>query len=159
MDAAARMTTRAARVRQNRVVLISRRWDQARGLFSRATVTKKPGHRGERAISRKTIAQGKPECLGVPVFTRVLSALISRIRGCGCDVHPAFPAPSLFPRDNDDASPGQILPRERWCLSPSAFMPREGGASSIPETSRLNATVSGILDRPIKSGDDSEPAV
>jgi hypothetical protein len=29
-----------------------------------ATVTNKPGHRGEREISRKTIAQGRP---GVPV--------------------------------------------------------------------------------------------
>jgi hypothetical protein len=62
--------------------------------FSRATVAIKPGHRGERVISRKTIAQGRPECFGVPVFARVLSALISRTRGCGCDVHPAFPAPS-----------------------------------------------------------------
>ena len=27
------------------------------------TVTKKPGHRGEHEISRKTIAQGRPDCL------------------------------------------------------------------------------------------------
>jgi hypothetical protein len=27
------------------------------------TVTRKPGHRGERVISRKTIAQGMPDCL------------------------------------------------------------------------------------------------
>ena len=31
--------------------------------FSGATVTKKPGHRGEPVISRKTIAQGRPDCL------------------------------------------------------------------------------------------------
>ena len=29
---------------------------------SRATVATKPVHRGERGISRKTIAQGRPEC-------------------------------------------------------------------------------------------------
>ena len=29
--------------------------------FSGATVARKPGHRGEREVSRKTIAQGKPE--------------------------------------------------------------------------------------------------
>jgi hypothetical protein len=66
--------------------------------FSReATVAKKPGHRGERAISRNTIAQGRPACFGVPVvilvcFLRILPCT----RGCGCDVHPAFPAPSVF---------------------------------------------------------------
>jgi hypothetical protein len=38
----------------------------------------------------------------------------------------------------------------------SAVMPRESGASSIPEASQLNSAVSGILDRPIKSGDDTE---
>jgi len=27
------------------------------------TVARKPGHRGERVISRKTIAQGRPDCL------------------------------------------------------------------------------------------------
>jgi hypothetical protein len=38
----------------------------------------------------------------------------------------------------------------------SAVVAREGGRPSIPEASRLNSTVSGILDRPIKSGDDTE---
>jgi len=31
--------------------------------FLGATVARKPGHRGEREISRKTIAQGRPDCL------------------------------------------------------------------------------------------------
>jgi hypothetical protein len=31
--------------------------------FLGATVARKPGHRGEREISRKTIAQGMPDCL------------------------------------------------------------------------------------------------
>jgi hypothetical protein len=35
----------------------------------KATVANKPGHRGERGISRNTIAQGKPECCGEPVVT------------------------------------------------------------------------------------------
>jgi hypothetical protein len=29
------------------------------------TVAKEPGHRGEHEVSRKTIAQGKPECFSV----------------------------------------------------------------------------------------------
>src|ERR1700758_2030093 len=65
-------------------------------IFLRATVAIKPGHRGERAISRKTIAQGRPECFGVPVFTRVLSAFYLAREAAGAIVHPAFPAPSIF---------------------------------------------------------------
>ena len=38
-------------------------------------------------------------------------------------------------------------------------MPREGGASSTPRLFGSITTVSGILDRPIKSGDDSECVV
>jgi hypothetical protein len=30
-------------------------------MIREATVARKPGHRGERDISRKTIARGKPE--------------------------------------------------------------------------------------------------
>src|SRR6266404_4508520 len=35
--------------------------------FLGATVTRKPDHRGERAISRKAIAQGMSDCLRCPV--------------------------------------------------------------------------------------------
>jgi hypothetical protein len=94
--------------------------------FSRATVAIKPGHRGERVISRKTIAQGRPECFGVPVFARVLSALISRTRGCGCDVHPAFPAP-LISRAEDDAKLGHFVPREYELTSPPLSCPAQAG--------------------------------
>jgi hypothetical protein len=39
----------------------------------------------------------------------------------------------------------------------SAVMPREAGASSIPEAeTSMNTAASGILDRPIKSGDDTD---
>jgi len=50
--------------RRRRVVLTPRRWRQVRERqLSRATVAKKPGRRGEHEISRKTIAQGMPDCL------------------------------------------------------------------------------------------------
>ena len=59
---------RCCSVRQNRVVLTPRRWRQVRGVASAQpgldktyplmTVAKEPGHRGEREISRKTIACG-----------------------------------------------------------------------------------------------------
>jgi hypothetical protein len=32
-----------------------------------ATVAKEPGRRGERSISRRTVAQGRPDCFGEPV--------------------------------------------------------------------------------------------
>jgi hypothetical protein len=65
---------RCRRVRPRRVVLVPRRWDQAAGEAMsalrptcrepEATEAIKPALRGERAISRKTIAQGMPDCFG-----------------------------------------------------------------------------------------------
>src|SRR5258707_393330 len=49
---------------------------------------------------------------------------------------------------------GQIVPRERGLLSPSAVMLRASGASSTPRLLDFNIGVSGILDRPVKPGDD-----
>ena len=59
----------------------------------RATVAIKPGHRGERVISRRAIAQGMPWCCGVPVVSTLVC--FAYTRGCGCFGHPAFPAPSF----------------------------------------------------------------
>src|SRR5260370_29635519 len=60
------------------------------------TVSNKPGHRGEREVSRKTIAQGRPAGSGVPVVTTLVCLVLFRTRGCGCIGHPAFPAPSVY---------------------------------------------------------------
>ena len=60
-----------------------------------ATVTIKPGRRGEREVSRKTIACGNAGCPGGPVVTMLVCFVLFRTRGCGCSGHPAFPAPSL----------------------------------------------------------------
>jgi hypothetical protein len=63
-----RADERCCSVRRSRVVLTPRRWRQVRGVKSARpgldktyplmTVAKEPGHRGEREISRKTIACG-----------------------------------------------------------------------------------------------------
>jgi hypothetical protein len=88
-------TSDAAGGRRRRVVLISRRWDQPLGLKSPGgTVAIKPGHRGERAISRKPLRREGRVAPVEPVTTRVLLALVSRTRDRGCNQHPAFPAPS-----------------------------------------------------------------
>src|SRR5260370_4081553 len=50
---------------------------------AQATVTTKPGHRGEREVSRKTIACGNAGCSGGPVVT-TLVCLSRYTRGCGC---------------------------------------------------------------------------
>src|ERR1700730_9433216 len=60
------------------------------------TGARKPGPRGERDISRKTIAWGMPDVSGASaVNTRVHTPTTKRTRGCGCIGHPAFPAPSF----------------------------------------------------------------
>src|SRR5258707_5822094 len=63
---------------------------------AQATVSNKPGHRGEREVSRKTIAQGRPGLLRCTCgdYARVL--YLFRTRGRGCIGHPAFPAPSVY---------------------------------------------------------------
>src|SRR6266403_6307885 len=63
---------------------------------AQATVTTKPGHRGEHEVSRKTIAQGRPGLFRCTCgdYARVL--YLFRTRGCGCIGHPAFPAPSVL---------------------------------------------------------------
>jgi hypothetical protein len=96
--------------------------------FGRATEAIKPGTptvlRGEREISRKTIAQGRPDCFGGPVVTNAC-AFYPRTRGYGCAKHPAFPAPSDFSRDTNDASLGHFVPRDSGSL---ARCPRVGKA-------------------------------
>src|SRR5207237_4181048 len=63
-------------VRRSRVVLAPRPWRLStppRGGV--ATVAKKAAHRGEHEGNRKTIARGKPGCLGCTCQTRVRSLL------------------------------------------------------------------------------------
>ena len=65
---------------------------------AQATVSNKPGHRGEHEVSRKTIARGMPGDFRCDRgdYARVLFSF--RTRGCGCIGRPAFPAPSDFRR-------------------------------------------------------------
>jgi hypothetical protein len=62
---------------------------------AQATVSNKPGHRGDHEVRRKTIARGCRVISGVTVVT-TLGAFFLSARGCGCIVRPAFPAPSDF---------------------------------------------------------------
>jgi hypothetical protein len=69
VDASSAFDERHQSGRQRRVVLMPRRWHQVREIISRMTVANKPGHRGERAISRNTIVRGMPDVSGVTVVT------------------------------------------------------------------------------------------
>jgi len=70
-----------------------------------ATVARKAAHRGEHEVSRKTIARGKPGCLGCTCsLTRVLFCSTLRTRDCGRSRRPAFPAPSLQGEGTTDAT-------------------------------------------------------
>jgi len=63
---------------------------------SSTTVTRRIRRRGERAISRKAIARGMPECLRLYLYARVRFFAQFCTRDRGCSAHPAFPAPSSF---------------------------------------------------------------
>jgi len=93
------------------------------GACSRTTGARKAASPGRARISRKTIARGKPGCLGCTCsLTRVLSCLYSRTRDCGRSQRPAFPAPSFKEGQRDRKNPGNsrrgnenLLPR---CMLP-----------------------------------------
>jgi len=73
--------------------------------FSRAMVARKPGHQGERGVSRKPprregrIASAEPVC-----SCAFFVCLGTRDRGCSA--HPVFPAPSWFLGRRSTHSPG-----------------------------------------------------
>src|SRR5215475_15626779 len=63
-------------------------------------------------------------------YARVLSSI--RTRGCGCEKHPAFPAPSSIEGDAD-AELGQIMPREYRSV-PSPSLRADGSRIAHPIT-------------------------
>src|SRR5213595_822776 len=79
MDARAATDVCGLSVRRSRVVLTPRCWRQVGGRYPAGDGGKRAVHRGERAISRKAIAQGRPECSSCPVCScAVLFAQIAR---------------------------------------------------------------------------------
>src|SRR6202051_1881286 len=65
---------------------------------AQATVSNKPGHRGEREVSRKTIARGMPGDFRCDRGDYARMLVLFCMRGCGRIERPAFPAPSDFRR-------------------------------------------------------------
>ena len=86
------------RGRPSRVVLISRRWDQACGRRTRRRRRlSSPALRGEREAAVKTIAQGMPVVPVLPVVTAACFFCCRRAMGAACIRH------SLRPPDFEDA--------------------------------------------------------
>jgi hypothetical protein len=65
------------------------------------TGARKAASPGRARISCKTIARGKPGCLGCTCQTRVHSLATFSTRCCGRSRRPAFPAPSVRKRANE----------------------------------------------------------
>src|SRR5258705_7182700 len=83
---------------------------------AQATVSNKPGHRGEHEVSRKTTARGMPGRSGVTVVT-TLVCFLHCTRGCGRIERPAFPAPSdLQKAGNSGQNFGRVAPRDREAM-------------------------------------------
>jgi hypothetical protein len=85
-----RLTSDGPDGRPSRVVLIPRRWDQARGRTHGRRRLSSPVLRGDHEAAVKTIVQGMPDRSGLPVVTNSY-AFYTCIRGCGCGLAPGIP--------------------------------------------------------------------
>ena len=92
------------------------------------TGARKPGPRGERDISRNTIAWGMPDVSGASaVNTRVHTPTTKRTRGCGCIGHPAFPAPSSISEGSSANNSGAICVAGLRLHAPRSSCPAHAG--------------------------------
>ncbi len=106
---------------------------------------------GEPGISRKTTAQGMPECSDCTCMLVCATLRTYCTRDRGCSKHPAFPAPSLRGAKNSNNS-GETC-REN-ADAHSLVVPREGGGPSIPEATVIETGERSVLDtrRSLSSG-------
>src|SRR3954471_11327771 len=75
--------------------------------------------RGEHEVSRKAIAQGRPECSSCPVCScAVLLAQIARETAGAASTRSSL-RPQFSKRANEDANLGRIMPRDRETVSTS----------------------------------------
>jgi hypothetical protein len=106
---------------------------------------------GERGISRQTTAQGMPGCSGCTCMLVCALSCAHCTRDRGCSKHPAFPAP---------LSSGRMILQTSGATcrenadTHSVVIVREGGRSSIPETSMIEPISRGVLDTRLRGYDD-----
>src|SRR4029077_20840002 len=106
-----RQTSARQSGRRSRVVLAPRCWRQALQKYLQGDGGNKAGRRGERGISRKTIAQGKPGCLRCPVCScaHFLCTLHTRPR---VQRAPGFPCALCYRGREIHANLGRSASRE-----------------------------------------------
>ena len=99
--------------RRSRVVLTPRRWCQVRGKqnFSWMTVARKPGHRGERGVSRKPLRREGRDASAEPVCSCAFFCTLLHARP-RVQRAPGFPCALFLSRAAIDAKLGRIAPRE-----------------------------------------------
>src|SRR5467141_3397885 len=79
---------------------------------AQATVSNKPGHRGEREVSRKTIARGMPGETGVTVVTMLVCLFYFACEAAGASSARHSLRPSDFSGRKAQTQLGHILPRD-----------------------------------------------
>jgi hypothetical protein len=124
LGCSARMSRRRkhSRGRPSRVVLISRRWDQACGRrIRRRWRLSSPALQGEREAAVKTIARGMPVVPAEPVVTAACYFCCRRAMGAACTRHSLRPLPS---RATHEASLGRERAAGMRSHILSAVMPR-----------------------------------
>src|SRR5437764_8627700 len=113
MDARAATDVCVLSVRRSRVVLAPRCWRQVGARYPAGDGGKRAVHRGERAISHKAIAQGRPECSRCPVCScAFLFAQIARETAGAASTRSSL-RPLISRRANQDANLGRNAPRDR----------------------------------------------
>src|SRR5215203_526112 len=112
MDADGALDVRAGRVRRSRVVRAPRCWRYVGGKCFADNGGKRAVLRGEHEVSRKAIAQGRPECSRCPVCScAVLLAQIAREIAGAASTRSSL-CPLFSRRANEDAKLGRITSRE-----------------------------------------------
>src|SRR5215470_1388091 len=99
-------------VRRSRVVLAPRPWRYVGGKFAADNGGKKGRFPGESAYKPSNHCAGKAGMSRLYLSNPCAFFLYFSTRCCGRSRRPAFPAPSVQERDNELASPGQIMSRE-----------------------------------------------
>jgi hypothetical protein len=112
MDVDGAIDVRAGSVRRSRVVRAPRCWRYVGGKCPAGNGGKRAVLREEHEVSRKAIAQGRPECSRCPVCSCAFLFCANRTRDRGCSKHPVFPVPSEQEGGKLQANLGRITSRE-----------------------------------------------
>src|SRR3981189_977321 len=113
----------------------------------RAMVSQKAGSPGRSRISRKAIAQGRPDASAKPVCLRAPSCCSYRTQDRGCGAHPVFPAPSIFEGKVFLQNSGQNMPRDREVVFEIRSLDERSDIRDNSHTARISLRSSGLRFR------------